>query len=136
MFCSHFNLTTFSLMFFPLFSKVFTDILRIYELPKIYNKNTEILPNTSLNNNHLPDQFYLPTSSGFWAIPLLTLLKMCPGRQRTHFCGGRKRSSFCGTPVKTLKNLWPVVSKVMVLLLQHNISKLLFILILNFEPVK
>ena len=90
MFCSNFNLTTFSLMFFPLFSKVFTDILRIYELPKIYNKNAEILPNTSLNNNHLPDQFYLPTSSGFWAIPLLTLLKMCPGRQRTHFCGGRK----------------------------------------------
>ena len=25
-------------MFFPLLSKVFTDILRIYELPKIYNK--------------------------------------------------------------------------------------------------
>ena len=25
-------------MFFPLFSKVFTDILKIYELPKIYNK--------------------------------------------------------------------------------------------------
>ena len=25
-------------MFFPLFSKVFTDILKIYELPQIYNK--------------------------------------------------------------------------------------------------
>ena len=25
-------------MFFPLFSRVFTDILKIYELPKIYNK--------------------------------------------------------------------------------------------------
>ena len=28
-------------MFFPLFSKVFIDILRIYELPKIYNKTPE-----------------------------------------------------------------------------------------------
>ena len=25
-------------MFFPLFSNVFTNILKIYELPKIYNK--------------------------------------------------------------------------------------------------
>ena len=25
-------------MFFPLFSKDYTDILKIYELPKIYNK--------------------------------------------------------------------------------------------------
>ena len=28
----------FTIMFFPLFSKFFTDILKIYELPKIYNK--------------------------------------------------------------------------------------------------
>ena len=38
MFCSNFSFTIFSLMLFPLFSKVFTVILKIYELPKIYNK--------------------------------------------------------------------------------------------------
>ena len=34
------------------------------------------MSNTSLNNNHLSDQVYDLTSSGFWIIPLLTLLKM------------------------------------------------------------
>ena len=38
MFDSNFSFTIFSLMFFPLFSKVFTDILKICELPKIYYK--------------------------------------------------------------------------------------------------
>ena len=38
MFCSNFSFTNFLLMFFPLFSKVFTDILKIFELPKIYRK--------------------------------------------------------------------------------------------------
>ena len=38
MFCSNVSFATFSLMFFPLFSRGFTDILQIYELPKIYNK--------------------------------------------------------------------------------------------------
>ena len=38
MFCSNFSFAIFSLMFFPLFPKVFTDILMIHELPKIYNK--------------------------------------------------------------------------------------------------
>ena len=38
MFCSKFSFTIFLLMFFPLFSKVFTNILKIYELPKIYNR--------------------------------------------------------------------------------------------------
>ena len=37
MFCSKFSFTIASLMFFPLFSKVFTNILKIYELPKINN---------------------------------------------------------------------------------------------------
>ena len=37
MFCSNFSFTIFSLMFFPLLPKVFADILKIYELPKIYN---------------------------------------------------------------------------------------------------
>ena len=41
------------------------------------------MPNTCLNNNHLPGQFYVPTSSGFWTIFLLTLFKMCPTRKRT-----------------------------------------------------
>ena len=68
-------------MFFPLLPKVFTDILRIYELPKIY-KILKILPNNCLNNIHLPGQFYVPTSSGIWTIPLLTLLKMCPRGQK------------------------------------------------------
>ena len=36
--CSNFSFTIFSLMFFPLLPKVFTDILKIYELHKIYNK--------------------------------------------------------------------------------------------------
>ena len=37
----------FLLMFFPLFWKVFTNILKIYELPKIDNKNRNI-------SKHLP----------------------------------------------------------------------------------
>ena len=40
------------------------------------------MPNTCVNNNHLPGQFYVATSSGFWTIPLLTLLKMYPWRKR------------------------------------------------------
>ena len=40
-------------------------MLKIYELPKIYNKITKILSTTSRNNNHLPGHFYFPTSSGF-----------------------------------------------------------------------
>ena len=41
------------------------------------------MPNICLHNNHLPGQFYVPTSSDFWTISLLTLLKMCPREQRT-----------------------------------------------------
>ena len=67
-------------MFFPLFSKVFTEILKINELNKIFNK---ILPSTCLDNNHLPGQFYVPNSSDFSTIPLLTLLKKCPWGQRS-----------------------------------------------------
>ena len=58
-------------MFFPLFSKVFTNILKVYELPKT---DTEKI----VQNNHLPGQFYVTTSSGFW-----TLLKMYTWGQRT-----------------------------------------------------
>ena len=76
-FRSNFNLATFSLMFFPLFSKVFTDILKIYELLKIKTKIPKYYPNTFLNNNHLSGSFYVQTSSDFWTIRLLTLLKMC-----------------------------------------------------------
>ena len=42
MFCSNFGLTIFSVIFFPLFLKIFTDILKIYELPKIYQKYLNI----------------------------------------------------------------------------------------------
>ena len=35
MFCSNFRLAIFSLMFFPLFYTIHTDILKIYELPEI-----------------------------------------------------------------------------------------------------
>ena len=38
MFCCRFSFTILSLMFFLLFPKVFTDILKIYKLPKIRNK--------------------------------------------------------------------------------------------------
>ena len=41
-----------------------------------------MLPNTCLNNNHLPGQLYVPTPSSFWTIPILTLLKMGPKGQR------------------------------------------------------
>ena len=41
------------------------------------------MSNTSLNNNHLPDQVYDLNSSGFWIIPLLTLLKMCSSGLKT-----------------------------------------------------
>ena len=37
-FCSKFSFTIFLLMFFPSFSKVFTNTLKIHELPKMYNK--------------------------------------------------------------------------------------------------
>ena len=43
------------------------------------------MPNTCLNNNHLPDQFYVLTSSDFWTIVLLTLLRMCSKGQRILF---------------------------------------------------
>ena len=38
MFCSYFNFTILSLIFFPLFQKVIIGILKIYELLKIYSK--------------------------------------------------------------------------------------------------
>ena len=57
--CSNFSFTTFSLMFFPLFSKVFTNILKIYELPKIHNKipnytQTLVLTTITYQSNSLP----------------------------------------------------------------------------------
>ena len=38
LFCFKFSFTIFLLMLFPIFSIVFTNILKIYELSKIYNK--------------------------------------------------------------------------------------------------
>ena len=54
------------------------------------------MPNTSLNNNNLQGQFYAPNTSGFPAVPLLTLLKMCPGAQ---MCPGDTKLK--KVPVKT-----------------------------------
>ena len=73
MFCSNFN--------FTIFSKVFTDILKIYELHKIYYKipYCQILVLTII----IYQANSVPTSSGFVTIPLLTLLKLCPRMQRT-----------------------------------------------------
>ena len=39
--------------------KAVTNILKIYELPKIYDTSKLV------HNNHLPGQFYVTTSSGF-----------------------------------------------------------------------
>ena len=48
-------------MFFPLFSNVFTNILKIYELAKIYSKILKKM----VDNKHLPGPFYVTPSSGF-----------------------------------------------------------------------
>ena len=56
-FCLKLSLTKFSLVFFPLFSKEFTNICKIYGLPKIYNKIPKMQAKTCLNNNNnLPGQ--------------------------------------------------------------------------------
>ena len=44
-----FNVAIFSLMFTPLFWKVFIDILMINELPKVHKKITKYSENTCLN---------------------------------------------------------------------------------------
>ena len=65
MFNAKFNFIIFLLMFFPLFSKVFSNILKIYELTKINNTIPTYCQKTCLNNNYLPGQFYVTNSSGF-----------------------------------------------------------------------
>ena len=40
-------------------------------------KYLNIVKNTFLHNNNLPGKFCTAIASGFWTIPLLTLLKMC-----------------------------------------------------------
>ena len=40
-FCFKLSLTNFSLAFFPLFSKVFVNICKIYAVPKIYDKTAK-----------------------------------------------------------------------------------------------
>ena len=60
-------------MLFPFFFKNFTDILKIYELPKVYNKIPKYSKKKTLvllNNNNLPIQFCAPTAPSFSAIPL------------------------------------------------------------------
>ena len=43
LFCFKFSFTIFLLMLFPLFSNVFPNILKVYEVTKIYNKILEKL---------------------------------------------------------------------------------------------
>ena len=56
-FCFKLSFTKFSLVFFPLFSNAFTNICKIYEPPKIYNKIPKTQPSSCLNNNNLPQQY-------------------------------------------------------------------------------
>ena len=93
MFGAKFSFIIFLLMFFPLFSQVFSNILKIYELTKINNTVPTSCQKTCLNNNHLPGQFYVTNSSSFWTLPLLTLLKMCPWQQRTPLALNQKRKT-------------------------------------------
>ena len=63
-FCSKFSFTIFLLMFFPLFSKVFTNILKIDEQPKIYIKIVKelftiiIYQTNSMSKFHLSSELY------------------------------------------------------------------------------
>ena len=58
-FCFKLSFTNFLLVFFQLFSKFSTNICKIYELPKIYNKIPKTQPNTCLNNNNLQENVVL-----------------------------------------------------------------------------
>ena len=55
-----FSFAIFLIRFFPLFSKVFINILKIYELPTIDKKIVKKI----VHNNHLACQFYLKDSFG------------------------------------------------------------------------
>ena len=76
MLCFKFSFTIFLLMFFPLFSKVFTNILKIHELPKIYNKILKklltiiIYQVNSMSQLHLASEIYWKCTLGgkglFW----------------------------------------------------------------------
>ena len=76
LFCFKFSFTKFLLLFFPLFSNVFTNILKIYELPKIYNKILKklltiiIYQVNSMSQLHLASELYWKCTLGgkglFW----------------------------------------------------------------------
>ena len=76
LFCFKFSFTIFLLMFFPIFSNLFTDILKIYELPKIYNKILKklltiiIYQVNSMSQLHLASEIYWKCTLGgkglFW----------------------------------------------------------------------
>ena len=67
-------------MYFRLYSNVFTNLLKIYELPKIYNKILEKLLTI------ISGQFYVTISSGFW-----TSLKMYICWQKTLLALNQKK---------------------------------------------
>ena len=64
MFSLNFSFTIFSLTIFPLFWKPFTDILDVYELPKVHNKVSNYRKKTLalLSNYHLTGQFCAPAA--------------------------------------------------------------------------
>ena len=82
LFCSKFSFTIFLVIFFPLCSKVFADILKIYELPKIDNTIPKYCQTHvwTIINYQANSMSQLHLASVF--IPLLTLLKTCPCGQR------------------------------------------------------
>ena len=76
LFCLKFSFTIFLTRFFPLFSNVFSNILKIYELPNIYNKILKILLTiiiyqiNSISQLHLAFELYWKCTLGgkrlFW----------------------------------------------------------------------
>ena len=76
LFCFKFSFTIFLTRFFPLFSNVFTNIVKIYELPNIYNKILKILLTiiiyqiNSMSQLHLAFELYWKCTLGgkrlFW----------------------------------------------------------------------
>ena len=72
----NFKFTIFLLIFFPLFSNVFFNILKIFKWSKIHTKI--LYPTSCLNNNNLSDHFYDATASSVWTIYSFNLLKLSP----------------------------------------------------------
>ena len=70
-------------IFTNVFFIIFTDILKIYELIKIYNKIPKYCQKLFLTIIIYQAKYYVKISSGLRTIPLLILLKMCSWGQKT-----------------------------------------------------